>query len=351
MFRSIIAARSKINWTPVVARSVPRTQFPRLTIRQYATYKRFDNRPPNSVNYWSILTSRKTIYFLGGCAAFYVYNLNEAPFTHRYRFIWIPYWLETKIGDYSYQQIMFQYGNAIVPHTNPLYGKISGIMNKLLTVAINNNDDPKQREHLKSLDWSINIIQVDPKTYPPNAFILPNGKIFIFSSILPICYNDDGLATVLSHELSHQLAHHSSEQLSKQPIYIMLSTILYTITGISWFNDLLIRGFLEMPASREMESEADRIGIELMARSCFNIKESVKFWQRMNEAEQQMAGQFRGVALQEFFSTHPATSKRIHDINQWLPDLEHIKEASGCYEYQFGRFSEFNQNFFKKLIN
>ena len=92
-------------------------------------------------------------------------------------------------------------------------------------------------EPFEKFKMEINIIQND--SLPPNAFILPNGKIFIFSSIMSICQNEDGLATVLSHELSHQ---HSSEQLLKQPVYMVLSTILYTITGVSWFNDLLING-------------------------------------------------------------------------------------------------------------
>ena len=150
-------------------------------------------------------------------------------------------------------------------------------MNSLLTAAISNFPDQQQVEHLKSLDWAIHVIQVDPNKIPPNAFILPNGKIFIFSSILPICHNDDGLATVLSHELSHQLAHHSLEQLSKQPFYILLLAILYSITGTSSFNSLMIEGLLKMPASRDMESEADHIGCELMARLCFNVNEAVQF--------------------------------------------------------------------------
>ncbi|KAK6463604.1 metalloendopeptidase activity protein [Scheffersomyces coipomensis] len=320
------------------------------SLRNYATYKRFnDNGSSRSTqfNYLNLLTNRRTLYFAGGCLGFYVYNLHEAPVTHRYRFIWIPYWLESKIGDYSYRQILSQYQDQIIPHSNPLYARIGNIMNKLLTVAIEHNDNESQRQHLKNLHWSINIIKVDNDKYPPNAFILPNGKIFIFSSILDICKNDDGLATVLSHELSHQLAHHSSEQLSKQPFYILLSTILYSITGISRINDLLIKGVLEMPASREMESEADRIGLELMAKSCFNLTESVKFWERMHQAEQSFNGMGDSKLLQ-FFSTHPQTEKRIHDIQHWLPELEHLKESSGCYEYQFGKFSDFSKNFFNR---
>ncbi|GEQ69182.1 hypothetical protein JCM33374_g2853 [Metschnikowia sp. JCM 33374] len=239
---------------------------------------------------------------------------------------------------------MAQYQGHLLPHTNPAYGRVSRIMNKLLASAIQNTPDPAQAAHLKSLDWTINIIQVtDVGQEPPNAFILPNGKIFVFSSILPICQNDDGLATVLSHELSHQLAHHSSEQLSKQPFYVVLSTLLYAATGISGFNNLLVQGFLQMPASREMESEADRIGCELMARSCFNVHEAVNFWGRMEEFEKR-ANPRGGAILTEFLSTHPNTHKRVHDITSWMPEMDTIREASECHYW--GSFQEVSRNFF-----
>lgn len=313
--------------------------------RNYATYKSFDNKSKSLFSIHDILYNRRFQYFMGGCIGFYLYNLDEAPFTHRYRFLWVPYWMEKKIGDYSYSLIISQYRGQIVPSSDPLYRQIRSIMNRLLASAIDNTSDPKQAAHLKSLQWSINIIQVrDARKEPPNAFILPNGKIFIFSSIFPICKNEDGLATVLSHELSHQLAHHSSEQLSKQPFYIALSTMLYAATGISWFNDLLIAGLLQMPSSREMESEADRIGCELMARSCFNVREAVNFWNRMESWEKLSAAMPRGGMLQEFLSTHPNTAKRVHDIQQWMPELEHLKETSNCY--QWGRFDDFQRNYY-----
>ncbi|EMG48212.1 hypothetical protein G210_1265, partial [Candida maltosa Xu316] len=309
----------------------------------------FDNKTSSfTTSYSHLLTSRKLLYTGAGLIGFYVYNLHEAPYTHRLRFLWVPYWLENKIGDYSYGQIYGQFRSMILPHSNPLYARVSNIMNKLLTVAltdnINENLDSRFLAHLKSLKWEINIVESNDS--PPNAFILPNGKIFIFSSILPICANDDGLATVLAHELSHQLAQHSSEQLSKQPIYMVLSTILYTITGISWFNDLLINGVLTMPASREMESEADHIGCELLARACFDPRQSIKFWERMSQAEKRLGGGGVGLGNLEFFSTHPATSRRIQDIEKWMPQLMQIRESSGCYEY--GRFHNFSANYFKR---
>ncbi|PVH20918.1 hypothetical protein CXQ85_004431 [Candidozyma haemuli] len=235
-------------------RSLSRTGFSWSKPRSYATYKGFNNKSGSQFSIADLIRNRNFHYVIGGCVGFYLYNLNEAPFTHRYRFLWVPYWMEKKIGDYSYSQIISQFRGQLLPSSDPQYRKIREIMNKLLATAIDNTPDPKQAAHLKSLDWSISIIQVqDPRKEPPNAFILPNGKIFIFSSIFPICKNEDGLATVLAHELSHQLAHHSSEQLSKQPIYIALSTALYAATGISWFNDLLIAGLLQMPSSREMD--------------------------------------------------------------------------------------------------
>lgn len=326
----------------------PSSTVKRPNFRNYASYKHFSNSKSQSLSLQNILYNRKIAYVGAGLVGFYVYNLHEAPFTHRLRFIWIPYWLETKIGDYTYRQIHSQYRLQILPHNDALYGRISGIMNKLLAAALSGSTDEKQKLHLQSLKWEINIIQVDPQTVPPNAFILPNGKIFIFLSILPICKDDNGLATVLSHELSHQLAHHSLEQLSKQPIYIALSTLLYTLTGISWFNDLLIQGLLMMPSSREMETEADHIGCELMARSCFDINQAVSFWGRMQDWENRAKGKVRTPYFQEFFSTHPNTTKRMGDIRLWLPDLQTIRESSGCYEYQFGLFNDSQRNFFRK---
>lgn len=312
-------------------------------LRPYSTYRRFKTTP--QTDFRSYLKNRYVAYFAGACVAFYVYNLDEAPFTHRHRFLWIPYWLETTIGDFSYRQIMAQYGSHVVPQSDPAYRQVGRVMNKLLAAAIDNTRDPRQAAHLKSLKWSISIIRVtDVAQEPPNAFILPNGKIFIFSSILPICKNEDGVATVLSHELSHQLAHHSLEQLSKQPIYVMLLTLLYAATGISGFTDLLIAGFLQMPASREMESEADRIGCELMARLCFNVHEAVNFWLRMEDFERRSSNT-RGM-LNEFLSTHPNTQKRIHDIRLWMPEMDTIRESSDCF--QFGHFSEMSRNFFKR---
>lgn len=307
--------------------------YKKFGVRGYSQYNRFQS---NKTNHFHFFNNRVFLGIGAGLIGFYVYNQNEAPFTHRRRFLWVPYWMEKRIGDMSYRQIMYQYQQYLVPRSDPVYRQIGKVVDKLLAHSFEANSDESQVRHLKLLNWEIHVINL-PNT-PPNAFILPNGKIFMFASILPICKDSNGIATVLSHELSHQLAHHSMEQMSKQPFYIALLTLLYMATGVSWFNELLIAGFLTMPASREMELEADRIGCELMARLCYNLNQIPNFWLRMYEFEQRAGGR-KAPLLQEFLSTHPNTTKRIKDIQSWMPELQSIKETLDCH--QFNEFRGF----------
>lgn len=290
--------------------------------RNYATYKRFGGS--GSLQDWTaLLRSRYTAYFAGGAVLFCLYNLDLAPFTERKRVLWIPYWMERKIGDFLYSQVVQQYRPLLLPETHPAYVQVQRVVTRLLETAIKNTPDPLHAAHLKLLDWTVHIIGGDQ---PPNAFILPNGKIFAFALILPLCKSEDGLATVLAHELAHQLAHHSLEQLGKLPLYVLISAVLYAATGLSWFSDLLVAGFLRMPASREMELEADRIGCELMARLCFNTHEAAQFWRRMEAFERRHGGGPR----YDFLATHPNTEKRIRDITLWMPELDRIAELADC---------------------
>lgn len=313
------------------------THLPRRATYRRSNYRRFENsRPPPSLLF---LRNKYALYAGGAAVSFYLYNLDQAPFTHRLRFLWVPYWLETKIGDYSYSQMLAQYRGQLAPESDATYVRVRRVMERLLAAAVASAADPAQARHLRQLQWHVHVIHAPND--PPNAFVLPNGKIFVFLSILPICRDDDGLATVLSHELSHQLAHHLLEQLGMQPLYIALSSVLYMATGILGFNDLLVSGLLQMPASREMELEADRIGCELMARLCFDVRAAVGFWERMDRWEH--SAPTRAGKLAEFLSTHPNTTKRIADIRSWMPAMLEIREASDCY---MSAFEQVQRSFF-----
>ncbi|ODQ80974.1 hypothetical protein BABINDRAFT_6835 [Babjeviella inositovora NRRL Y-12698] len=300
--------------------------FPR---RFYATYRSFNRGayPSNGATLLANPTFRK---LLGGGAVaggiFYASNLEQAPITNRTRFMWVGEGLEKFVGDQTYSQILSETRGMLLPDDHPYSRKVRKIMQNLVAAS--------QSPDLQKLDWKIHIVN-DPRQ-PPNAFVLPGGKVFVYSSILQICENDDGLATVLAHELSHQLARHSSEQLSKAPIYMLLSLALYALTGSDALNTLLINSALKMPASREMETEADYMGLMIMSRACYNPEESTRLWGRMTEFEKKHGG-----ATPEFLSTHPASAHRIKNMQEWIPEAIHIREESNCQT--MGQFSVFGR--------
>ena len=133
-----------------------------------------------------------------------------------------------------------------------------------------------------------------------NAFCLPAGKIVAFTGILPVAGTDDMLATVLSHEMAHALAHHGSERIARER---------------SSGNPLS-----KLRYDRFQESEADHIGVFLMAFADFDADQSVVFWQRMR----QMAN---GREPPEILSDHPSHEARIQNLRKWAPMAKAARKA------------------------
>lgn len=291
---------------------------------QQAAYRRFNNvRPGFHLNIYDPTTRKILGLVAGGGGLFYLANLKEAPVSGRRRFLWVPPSLELIIGRSSYKSILRETRPYLLPDTHPTTQRISKIFSRIVDAA--SRDPSVDKNVLQGIEWEVHIVN-DPKA-PPNAFVLPGGKVFVFSSILGICQNDDGLATVLSHEFSHQLARHTAENLSKTPIYLVLSTLLYTVTGAESINRLLLDSILRMPASRQMETEADYIGLMIMSRACFDPNESIKLWGRMSEFEKKNIG---AGARFEFLSTHPASERRIDNMHQWLSRASQLYNQSDC---------------------
>ena len=156
-----------------------------------------------------------------------------------------------------------------------------------------------------------------------NAFALPGNKIGIHSGLIKMVDNQDQLAAVIGHEIGHVLAKHSNERLSQETAVSgglsVLSAVIpaagassaLTQVGMSALGVAAEYGVL-LPFSRTHESEADVMGLDLMARAGFDPKQSVTLWQKMSKAS---AGQ----QTPEFMSTHPADSTRIADLNEKLP--------------------------------
>lgn len=139
--------------------------------------------------------------------------------------------------------------------------------------------------------------------------MLPGGKVFVYTGILPIAKTDDGLAAILGHEIAHNVARHSAESMSRDIIItwpLRLLAMALDTTGATGgvarvLFDLVIGPLgIVKPASRKQESEADYIGLMIMAKSCYDPQEAVGVWQRFEDME--------GEHIPQWLSTHPSVS-------------------------------------------
>lgn len=164
-------------------------------------------------------------------------------------------------------------------------------------------------------NWEVVVFE-DPSL---NAFALPGNKIGIHSGLIELVDNQSQLAAVVGHEIGHVMAKHSNERLSQETA---VNTGLSLIQAVSAPETALGKTALGLlgvgaqygiilPYSRTHESEADIIGLDLMAKAGFDPRESITLWQKMSAAS-------NGQAPAEFLSTHPSNSTRINDLNKHL---------------------------------
>jgi len=160
--------------------------------------------------------------------------------------------------------------------------------------------------------WDFRVIN-DPENV--NAFCAPGGKVAVYTGIFPIAQDEAGLAVILGHEVAHALLRHSGERMSQSEI---LGAGL-GIAGATGLNPQLLQALglgasvgLVLPFSRSQESEADHVGLILMAKAGYDPRASLGVWERMERKE-------KG-APPEFLSTHPGSETRIQQLRAWIPE-------------------------------
>ncbi len=171
------------------------------------------------------------------------------------------------------------------------------------------------------------VVVFDDKTL--NAFALPGNKIGVHTGLIDLVDNQDQLASVIGHEVGHVLARHSNERMSQKlgaQIGISLIAAVAAPRTPMGQTALSLLGIgtqygLIMPFSRLHESEADRIGVELIAKAGFDPTESITLWQKMALASQ-------GSQPVEFLSTHPSHETRIEDLQALLPNATRIMQQA-----------------------
>lgn len=176
-------------------------------------------------------------------------------------------------------------------------------------------------------EWEFTVID-DPDTV--NAFALPGGKVGIYSGLFAVAVDEAGLATVIGHEVAHALARHGAERVSQGLALQGLGTGLAIATSgqgagvqaaVMQAYGLGAQVGVMLPFSRHMESEADQIGLILMAKAGYDPMASIGLWERMGALSD-------GPRPPAFLATHPSHDTRISQLRGWMPEAErHFRAA------------------------
>ena len=211
---------------------------------------------------------------------------------------------EASLGVQSYQQVLAQSESI---NSGPDLEMVKRVASRLATATGKAGAD---------FDWQVSLI----RSSQANAFCLPGGKIVVYTGILPITQNEPALATVLGHEMAHATSRHGSQRVLEQNLaQTALTGVAMSLSDMDYDKQRAVMGALGagtqfgvlMPFSRKHESEADEIGLLYMARAGYNPWESIRFWQRMENAG--------GAQPPEFLSSHPSHGTRIQQLEAEMP--------------------------------
>lgn len=309
-------------------------------------YKRFGSRSGGVSGLFFRWAARPTFYrdvglITAGAGGIYVFNLEQVPVSGRRRFNIVSAELEESLGKATVDQVKEEYAGRFLPEHDSRVKQVKKVLDRLLPFA--------EGEGLKGMDWEVHVIDAPEQ----NAFVAPGGKVFVFTGILPLCQDEDGIAAVLGHEIAHVVAHHSayveaivlyifaltssSERMSQAPLVLIGILALLAFDLSFYTSQMLLNLFLSMPASRKHEAEADYIGLMMMAQGCYNPEAAMRFWNRMEKLGQ--------AGPPQILSTHPSNHNREEKIREWLPKAQQKAEESECsITSQYGK--QCRENYF-----
>ena len=261
------------------------------------------------------MNRRKFLNYIGcGCCGVVFNGCSTAPITDRRQFKIIP---EAKLNAQAaaiYEKIKKKEKMSDDKVTLKLIQNIGKKMENSISEYFFRSDieDPTL-----GFDWD--YILIDNKKVK-NAWCMPGGKIAVYTGMLDITKNTNGLAAVMGHEIAHAVAKHSVERASRG-ILLNTGTQLIDIfsggklsqvnraTGMNTVGLLSQIGIMN-PFSRTQESEADYLGMIFSSLSGYDIRETKKLWERMKASK-------KGKEISEFMSTHPSSDTRIKNLNEW----------------------------------
>eukprot|EP00617_Octactis_speculum_P015070 CAMPEP_0185756292 /NCGR_PEP_ID=MMETSP1174-20130828/14712_1 /TAXON_ID=35687 /ORGANISM="Dictyocha speculum, Strain CCMP1381" /LENGTH=529 /DNA_ID=CAMNT_0028435179 /DNA_START=254 /DNA_END=1846 /DNA_ORIENTATION=+ len=293
-----------------------------------------------------------------GTGGLFAYHMNTVPVTGRRRLLVTSIDTEMEHGREEAKKMKTNYANLVVPQNHPFYTRVWGVCRRLIAALEDKRNPLRGRldpELLAKLRFNLTVVH-DPTA---NAFVLPDGSIFVFTGLLNECDSptDDKLAMVIGHEIAHALLRHGFEGMTDQYILMLGLSVVTTFIMFAIFPDFgwfwvpvtvplqlkveqwkegALSLLFELPFCRERESEADYVGTLLASTACYDPRYAPLIWsewfdlegydkdaqEKMNELD----------SLVEFTRSHPCHEHRADDLEKWVPEALELRGEgpSGC---------------------
>ena len=265
------------------------------------------------------INRRKFLGLFGcGCCSLIFPSCSTVPITERKQLTIIP---EAKINSQAAAAYEKFKSKAKLINSGRNLKEIKDIGKKIEKSVSSFFQSKNQNDPTNNFEWDYVLVDNDKVV---NAWCMPGGKIAVYTGLLKVTKNLDALSIVMGHEIAHAVAKHSVERMS-QAMTINLGTTVADIflggainrtrntIGQNTGFDIFQSGIMN-PFGRKQETEADYLGLIFSSLAGYDIRESVKLWERM-------AKKNKGKEPPVFMSTHPSSNKRIENLKKWMSEV------------------------------
>ena len=265
------------------------------------------------------INRRKFLEIFGYCSCgLIITSCSTAPITERRQLRLIPENTINKQAAQIYEQVKIK---TKLSNDKKQLEEIIEIGSKIENAVSSFFISKNGQDPTYNFQWEYILIDNDKIK---NAWCMPGGKIAIYTGMLEITKNKNGLAAVMGHEIAHAVAKHSIERASRALVLNVGTQIADIASGgaisrTSRATGVDVAGMLrtfgiDNPFGRKQETEADYLGLIFSSLAGYDIRESVKIWERMKEAH-------KGKEPPEWMSTHPSSDRRIESLKKWIPEI------------------------------
>jgi predicted Zn-dependent protease len=265
------------------------------------------------------INRRKFLEIFTGCTCgLIISSCSTAPITERRQLKLLP---ESTINRQAVQLYERVKAKTKLSNNEKQLDEIKEIGKRIENAVTSYFQSTGQRDPTYNFQWEYILVDNDKIK---NAWCMPGGKIAVYTGILKVTKNEHGLAAVMGHEIAHAVAKHSIERASRALVLNVGTAAIDIFTGGAISNTQrttgvdvagMLRHFgIDNPFGRKQETEADYLGLIFSSLAGYDIRESVKVWERMKE-------EMKGQEPPEWMSTHPSSTRRIESLKKWIPEI------------------------------